>query len=75
MCKDIALLDPEHEFLYNNDIAADLGLELNPKDITDNLTKAKNWFDVNNSVNLFVVSEIDADYLSKHINLSRFSKR
>ena len=74
-CNDIALLDPEHEFLYNNDIAADLGLELNPKDISDNLTKAKNWFDVNNSVNPFVVSEIDADYLSKHINLSRFSKR
>ena len=73
--KDIRELDTEHQFFYNTPIDTSAGLDLNLLDTSDGLTLPSNWFDANNIVNKFVISKIDADYLTNHVVVSKFSRR
>lgn len=73
---EIRKLDTAQKFLYNAPIDSTTGLELNYFDKSDTLRLAKHWFDSGNINNKFVVTEIDADYMTKdnHIAVSKFSR-
>jgi hypothetical protein len=75
VCKTIRDLDLKHEFFYNVPITPLAELDLSPTDTTDTLKVARNWFDKQNVCNPFVISEIDTDYLTTHVQVSKFSKR
>jgi len=64
----------DSDFYYTNEPDNVSGLDLNPNDPTDTLAQAKNWFDTQNIVNKFVVSQLDPGYLSDYIGVSKFSK-
>ena len=72
--KDIAAIDKNHEFYYNTIINNENALDLNPNDETDTLDNPLSWYNYNNVNNKFVISEINADHLSKGVTIARNSK-
>jgi hypothetical protein len=72
--KDIANTHVADDFYYNVPINSDNAIELNQLIADDTLASPLTWYDANNVNNKFVISEIDADYLSTGITLSRASK-
>jgi hypothetical protein len=74
LMKDIANTHVADDFYYNVPINSDNAIELNQLIADDTLASPLTWYDANNVNNKFVISEIDADYLSTGITLSRASK-
>jgi hypothetical protein len=76
MLEEIKKVDPEYNFFYTAPINSGTGLELNYYDKSDTLRQAKHWFDSGNINNKFVVTEIDADYMTSdgHVAVSKFSR-
>ncbi len=72
----IRKLDVDQQFMYNAPINNKASLDLNYYDKSDTLRLAKHWFDNSNINNKFVITELDADYLSSnnHITVSKFSR-
>ena len=71
---DIKSLGIADKFYYNVPInGADL-IDLNPIVEDDLLSSPLSWYDTNNINNKFVISEIDADYLSSGITLTKSSR-
>ena len=60
-----------HELYYNCPINNSLAIDLSD---SETLLDAAAWYDYNNKNNNFVISEIDADYLSKGIRIAKSSK-
>lgn len=71
---DIAALDTNHEFYYNLLQDSTTMIDLNYNDETDTMESASTWYDYNNINNKFVVSEIDASYLTTGIKISKTSQ-
>ena len=72
--KDISSIDPENKFYYNVPMNNEIALDLNEKSDSDTLENPLNWYNYNNVNNKFVVSEINADYLTSGITIARNSK-
>lgn len=72
--KAIRELDPDLKFFYTHIPNNVSGLDLDANDPLDTLALPQNWFDRQNLINKFVVSELDTDYLSKYIGVSKFSR-
>ena len=65
---------PQYEmFYYNCIINNDRALNINPT-AGETLCTQNTWYDYNNVCNKFVISEIDADYLSDGIQIVKSSK-
>ncbi len=68
-------------FYYNCPMDSGTVLSINPNAIdsntnkNENLASARIWYDYNNVNNKFVISEIDADYLDKGIQIAQSSKK
>lgn len=60
-------------FYYNSPTDNSKLIDINTK-AGDSLKSASSWYDYNNVVNKFVISEIDADVLDTHIQLTKSSK-
>jgi hypothetical protein len=67
-------LDPDYNFYYAQVPSNIKGLDLNDLDPTDTLKEPKNWFDSQNIVNKFVVSELHAPYLQEYVHVSKYSR-
>lgn len=63
-----------NKFYYNTPIDNDNAIDLNDNIETHTLASPESWYDPNNTANKFVISEIDADYLSTGITLTKSSK-
>lgn len=74
---DINTVDLNHIFYYNTPLESSLALNIN-SNLTNSdketLATPRIWYDYNNANNKFVISEIDADFLSKGITIDRSSK-
>jgi len=70
----IRSIDTTHAFYYSADLDSSNQIDLNSNDDTVTLKSALSWYDYNNINNKFVISELDADYLSKGITLTLSSK-
>lgn len=74
----ITKCDPDSEFYYNfpldNSTALDINLDLLGTGAQETLASPRTWYDHNNVVNKFVISEIDADTLTSGIKIARSSK-
>ena len=64
----------ENKFYYNVPMNNEIALDLNEKSDNDTLENPLNWYNYNNVNNKFVVSEINADYLTSGITIARNSK-
>lgn len=62
------------EFYYNVPITNTNSIDLNPLIETETLSSPHSWYDPNNVNRKFVISEIDADYLSTGITLTKSSR-
>lgn len=72
---DIDILDGDtHEFYYNNLVANSTAIDLNSSDEDDDLLNPRSYYDYNNRNNKFVISEIDADYLTTGITIAKSCK-
>ena len=71
---DIKAIDNDLKFYYNAKMDNETVIDLNEKDDEDNLENPLTWFNYNNINNKFVVSEIDADYLSTGVTIARNSR-
>ena len=73
---DIKNLDTDNKFFYGMHIPNNEQIDLNPLLTADeeNLSSQLIWYDKNNINNNFVISEIDADYLSTGITIAKSSK-
>jgi len=76
LLKDIRSLGSlvSDNFYYNVPISNSNAIDLNSSLDTDTLASPESWYDPNNVNNKFVISEIDSDYLSRGITLTRASK-
>ena len=77
LLSDIKYLDPELDLLYTSSTNTTLSLDLNINDPKDTLRVAKNWFDVNNINNKFVVAQLETrnKHLTKNVTVSKFSRK
>lgn len=77
--KDIAEIDVDHLFYYDNPVENDTALDLHlarySLDDSETLEAPRIWYDSNNVNNKFVISEIDADWLDTGIQITKSSKR
>ena len=71
---DIKKLDPSNKFYYNAPMNNETLIDLNPEDPSDTLADPRAWYLYNNVNNKFVVSEIDANYLTTGIAIAKSSK-
>ena len=71
---DIKKLDPRNKFYYNAPMNNETLIDLNPEDPSDTLADPRAWYLYNNVNNKFVVSEIDANYLTTGIAIAKSSK-
>lgn len=71
---DIKKLDPHNKFYYNAPMNNETLIDLNPEDPSDTLADPHAWYLYNNINNKFVVSEIDANYLTTGIAIAKSSK-
>ena len=71
---DIRETEIVNDFYYNVPIQDTTDIDLNPNIVEDKLSSPLTWYDPNNVNNKFVISEIDADYLSTGITLSKSSR-
>jgi hypothetical protein len=62
------------DFYYNVPISGAQDIDLNPLIASDTLSSPLAWYDPNNVNRKFVISEIDADYLSTGITLTKASR-
>jgi hypothetical protein len=62
------------DFYYNVPIQRSNEIDLNPAIAEDKLSSPLSWYDPNNINRKFVISEIDADYLSTGITLTKASR-
>lgn len=69
--KDLGIAD---DFYYNNPVQGVNDIDLNPYVDADLLSSPTAWYDPNNVNRKFVITEIDADYLSTGITLSKASR-
>lgn len=74
LCADIRSLSIADNFYYNTIIDSTSDIDLNALITTDTLASPETWYDNNNVNSNFVITEIDADYLSTGITLSKASK-
>ena len=72
----------KYQFYYNCPMDSSSRININPRALTtdlssktEKLSSARIWYDYNNINNKFVISEIDADYLDKGIQIDWSSKR
>lgn len=71
---DINNIDYNHQFYYNAIITNSADIDLNLSDEDDTLLNPYILYEYNNINNKFVISEIDADYLSDHVVIAKSSK-
>ena len=71
---DIKALGIAEDFYYNNPVQGVNDIDLNPYVDTDLLSSPLTWYDPNNTNRKFVITEIDADYLSTGITLTKASR-
>jgi hypothetical protein len=71
---DIRNSDIAKEFYYNVPIQRSNEIDLNPAIAEDKLSSPLAWYDPNNVNRKFVISEIDADYLTTGITLTKASR-
>ena len=62
------------DFYYNLPVARTTEIDLNPAMSDDLLSNPLTWYDTNNLNKKFVISEIDADYLTTGITLTKTSR-
>ena len=62
------------DFYYNLPVARTTEIDLNPAMSDDLLSSPLTWYDTNNLNKKFVISEIDADYLTTGITLTKTSR-
>jgi hypothetical protein len=62
------------DFYYNVPIQRSNEIDLNPAIAEDKLSSPLSWYDPNNVNRKFVISEIDADYLTTGITLTKASR-
>lgn len=74
LLKDIRDLKIAKEFYYNVPIQRAEEIDLNTAVAEDLLSSPLTWYDVNNVNKKFVISEIDAEYLSTGITLTKTSR-
>ena len=74
LLKDIRTSGIAKEFYYNIPIQHANEIDLNPAIAEDKLSSPLSWYDPNNVNRKFVISEIDADYLSTGITLTKASR-
>ena len=74
MLEDIRNIGIASDFYYNCPIENSNAIDLNEYVDTDVLSSPMAWYDPNNVNNKFVVSEIDADYLSTGITIAKPSR-
>lgn len=73
MLQDILVVDPNHQFYYNNIISNDTAIDLNEAEDED-LLNPRSLYDHNNKNNKFVISEIDSRELASGITIAKQSK-
>ena len=74
LLKDIKNSGVAKDFYYNVPIQRSNEIDLNPAIESDKLSSPLAWYDPNNVNRKFVISEIDADYLSTGITLTKASR-
>jgi hypothetical protein len=74
LLKDIRNSDVAKDFYYNVPIQRSNEIDLNPAIAEDKLSSPLSWYDPNNVNRKFVISEIDADYLSTGITITKASR-
>jgi hypothetical protein len=62
------------DFYYNIPIQRSNEIDLNPAIAEDKLSSPLSWYDPNNVNRKFVISEVDADYLTTGITLTKASR-
>ena len=71
---DITEAGVASSFYYNAPISNENAIDLNKSIESETLLSPEAWYDPNNVNNKFVVSEIDADYLTTGITLTKASR-
>ena len=74
LLEDIRALTIAEDFYYNIPIQRSAEIDLNTAVAEDLLSSPLTWYDGNNSNKKFVISEIDADYLTTGITLTKTSR-
>ena len=74
LLNDIKSLSIAKDFYYNIPIQSSSDIDLNAAIETDLLSSPLVWYDPNNINRKFVISEIDADYLTTGITLTKASR-
>lgn len=74
LLEDIKALKIADDFYYNVPIQRSTEIDLNAAAEEDLLSSPAAWYDVNNCNKKFVISEIDADYLTTGITLTKTSR-
>ena len=74
LLQDIKNLEVAADFYYNIPIQKSSEIELNASITDDLLSSPLTWYDINNVNKKFVISEIDADYLTTGITLTKASR-
>lgn len=74
LLKDIKISGIATDFYYNVPIQYSNEIDLNPAVAEDKLSSPLAWYDPNNVNRKFVISEIDADYLTTGITLTKASR-
>lgn len=71
---DLRDIIPAQSFYYNIPTQDTSNIDLNPYIEEDKLSSPLTWYDPNNVNNKFVISEIDSNYLSTGITLTKASR-
>ena len=74
LLSDIKTFDTDDEFYYNVVPDNSNVIDLNPYNDEETLDSPYTWYSYNNINNKFVISEIDADYLTQGISIAYASK-